>query len=161
MSPVIRISEDLYRRLGKHVVGFDTPAGVIERMIDFYESRNPDSETTVNAKKIADSLGPRQVYRGIEEARPDTRPASFIPRTYEAVATGRFTRDLNLGNSSYTITSPSGTSKAWELPDENDKPAIKKITHEVEEFVKEQGGTVGQIKAARKKLTEFGYHITK
>lgn len=51
--------------------------------------------------------------------------------------------------------------RTWELPDENDKPAIKNITQEVEEFVREQDGTNGQVKAARKKLTESGYHITK
>ena len=78
---------------------------------------------------------------------------------YSSVAKGRFSRDLR--NDTYTITSPEGISRTFRLPDVNDKQGIRELTHEVEEFVREQEGTIGQIKAARKKLTEFGYHITK
>jgi len=37
MSKVIRISDNLYQRLSFHAKGFDTPASVIERLLDFYE----------------------------------------------------------------------------------------------------------------------------
>lgn len=37
MSQVIRIPDDLYKRLEKHASGFDTPANVIERVLDAYE----------------------------------------------------------------------------------------------------------------------------
>jgi len=34
MSPVIRISDELYTRLESHAVGFDTPSALIERLLD-------------------------------------------------------------------------------------------------------------------------------
>ena len=38
MSQVIRIPEALYQRLENHAQGFDTPANVIEKILNFYES---------------------------------------------------------------------------------------------------------------------------
>ncbi len=43
MSQVIRISESIYSRLEAHVQGFDTPANVIERLLDFYEEYHPSA----------------------------------------------------------------------------------------------------------------------
>jgi len=37
MSHVIRISESLYKRLASHANGFDTPATVIEQILNHYE----------------------------------------------------------------------------------------------------------------------------
>lgn len=146
MSQVIRIPESLYKRLESHAIGFDTPAAVIERFLDFYENHNPKSIVGI-------------MSRTAEPSRQETRPASFRRKSYNPIASGRFSRDLE--NDIYTITSPDGVSKTFDLPDVADKQAIKELTRSVEDFVKEQGGTIGQIKAARKKLTEFGYHITK
>jgi len=130
-------------------MGFDTPAGVLERILDFYETHYPKVITSNNVLKSSVAESP--IYESIQ--------TSFRRKTYSSIATGRFSRDLE--NEIYTITSPDGVSKVFKLPDVNDKQAIKELTHSVEEFVREQGGTIGQIKAARKKLTEFGYHITK
>lgn len=146
MSQVIRIPESLYKRLESHAIGFDTPAAVIERFIDFYETHNPGS-----------SVGMKS--RALEDSRQESMQSSFQRKSYNPIASGRFSRDLE--NDIYTITSPDGVSKTFDLPGVNDKQAIKELTHSVEQFVKDQGGTIGQIKAARKKLTEFGYHITK
>lgn len=41
MPPVIRISESLYQRLSAHAEGFDTPANVIERLLDQVEGVSP------------------------------------------------------------------------------------------------------------------------
>lgn len=38
MCPVVRIPDHVYSRLEKHAVGFDTPANVIERILDHYEA---------------------------------------------------------------------------------------------------------------------------
>ena len=149
MSQVIRIPESLYRRLESNAIGFDTPAGVLERVLDFYEARHPKITKSSSGIESIDS----------ESSRFESSQNSFRRKTYSPMASGRFSRDLE--NEIYTITSPDGVSKTFELPDVNDKQAIKKLTQSVEEFVREQGGTIGQIKAARKKLTEFGYHITK
>jgi len=37
MSQVIRISDDLYKRLAAHASGFDTPSNVIERILNDFE----------------------------------------------------------------------------------------------------------------------------
>lgn len=37
MSKTVRLSSDLYRRLGEHSEGFETPAEVIEKILDLYE----------------------------------------------------------------------------------------------------------------------------
>jgi len=41
MCPVVRISTETYSRLEKHAIGFDTPANVIERILDHYEGVEP------------------------------------------------------------------------------------------------------------------------
>ncbi len=40
MTPSIQVSKTLYGRLGKHSVGFETPADVVAKMVDFYEQGN-------------------------------------------------------------------------------------------------------------------------
>lgn len=39
MSQVIRISASLYKRLGMHAKGFETPSSVIEKLLNFYEEQ--------------------------------------------------------------------------------------------------------------------------
>jgi hypothetical protein len=42
MAPVIRIPEDIFKRLQKHAVPFeDTPASVISKLLDFYDLHPP------------------------------------------------------------------------------------------------------------------------
>ncbi|MEP0073359.1 MAG: hypothetical protein ABJE79_11700 [Marinomonas sp.] len=38
MSQVIRITDELYERLKSHAEGFDTPASVVERVLNSYEA---------------------------------------------------------------------------------------------------------------------------
>lgn len=40
MAPVIRVSDELYTELESMAVGFDTPAAVIERLMDAHRSNN-------------------------------------------------------------------------------------------------------------------------
>ncbi|WP_051305644.1 DUF7557 family protein [Desulfogranum mediterraneum] len=39
MNQTIKISANLYQRLGAHAEGFETPEGVIERLVTFYEEQ--------------------------------------------------------------------------------------------------------------------------
>lgn len=154
MSQVIRIPGNIYKRLESYAVGFDTPAGVIERLLDFYEfqiKRGAEPMETIISKSNHET--------SFTESRLKSSRLRLETKAYNTSAHGRFTRDL--GEETYTITSPQGESKTFMLPSSSDKEGIRKLTHEVEDFVEKQGGTIGQIKAARKKLTEFGYHITK
>lgn len=58
MSQVIRISNDLYKRLEKHAFGFDTPSNVIETILDIYEGVSSESSVQIPTPDIlpADSL---------------------------------------------------------------------------------------------------------
>ena len=48
MSKVIRISDDLYKRLEAHATGFDTPSNVIEIILNAYESNFTSTESDRN-----------------------------------------------------------------------------------------------------------------
>jgi hypothetical protein len=56
MCPVIRVSDKLFKRLEKYVIGFgDTPSAVIERILDEYENIEKDQRTSpdqLNLTKI-------------------------------------------------------------------------------------------------------------
>jgi len=53
----------------------------------------------------------------------------------------------------------NGVSNEFELPDKGDKNEVSRLTYNVMQFIKENGGTIGQINAGRKALTDAGYHI--
>ncbi len=65
MSPVIRIPGNLHQRLEKHAVGFDTPANVIERLLDIIEGIEPmdrtESVVLKNNKTLPIKLDPEDV----------------------------------------------------------------------------------------------------
>lgn len=44
MPPIIRLPDELYTRLSKHAKGFDTPANVIEKLLNQVEGINPTKE---------------------------------------------------------------------------------------------------------------------
>ena len=55
MSPVIRISDNLYQRLEAYASGFDTPANVIETILNKYEGVPPSLQSSIKSrsKKIS------------------------------------------------------------------------------------------------------------
>lgn len=66
MSPVIRISDELYGRLENHAVGFDTPANVIERALDEYEKTN--QIPSKNPSKLSSTAKPNDVLARVGQA---------------------------------------------------------------------------------------------
>lgn len=54
MSQVIRISDDLYKRLEAHASGFDTPSNVIETILNAFEGVTPHQTTNSNASPTSD-----------------------------------------------------------------------------------------------------------
>ena len=52
MSPVIRVPEELYSRLEKHAKGFDTPANVIETLLNHFEGIKPKASNTATTKDV-------------------------------------------------------------------------------------------------------------
>lgn len=63
MSPIIRISDTLYKRLETRAVGFDTPAKLIERLLDEVDNIQPNkiAELTENTIK------PELVFNPVSE----------------------------------------------------------------------------------------------
>lgn len=55
MPPIIRLPDELYTRLSKHAQGFDTPANVIEKLLNQVEGISPAKEakeaTNLNSKR--------------------------------------------------------------------------------------------------------------
>jgi len=136
MSKVIRVPESLYKQLEALAVGFDTPAGVIERLINFYEE-NSDRVKTIDKQKSS-----------LDE------PSYFKSKTSQ-----NFSHDF--GPKKYILSASDGDMIRIDLPDRNDKEGIRKATEEAIEFVASKDGTVGQKNAARKMFTDNGYHITR
>lgn len=58
MSQVIRISNDLYKRLEEHATGFDTPANVIERILNFYEGGDESNRGDLNDQPSSERIEP-------------------------------------------------------------------------------------------------------
>lgn len=52
MSPVIRVPDDLYSRLEQHAKGFDTPANVIETLLNHFEGIDPKTSNTAPAQDV-------------------------------------------------------------------------------------------------------------
>lgn len=54
MSPVIRVSDDLFARLESHAQGFDSPANVIERLLNSFEGIEDNAPTAGQSSKKRD-----------------------------------------------------------------------------------------------------------
>lgn len=65
MPPVIRISDNLYARLEQHAKGFDTPASVIERLLDEHEG--VDSSKKERLKPVMPKAMPYLVFHPSDE----------------------------------------------------------------------------------------------
>ncbi|MFV1977452.1 MAG: hypothetical protein ACC651_17050 [Candidatus Scalindua sp.] len=52
MSPVIRITPEVYSRLEKHAVGFDTPANVIEKLLNHFEGKENKQGAQYEKKQV-------------------------------------------------------------------------------------------------------------
>jgi len=54
MSQVIRISDELFKRLEAYASGFDSPSNVIETILNDYEERNPDFKPHINSQNLGE-----------------------------------------------------------------------------------------------------------
>ncbi len=99
MSQVIRISDDLYKRLESHAAGFDTPSNVIETILNAYENVNPDLNTSSEAADI-----------------PIFKPAAKLEITYFAESEVDFKRQLLISKKAYIklhYTNDTSEIKEW------------------------------------------------
>ncbi|MCX7112831.1 MAG: hypothetical protein NTX45_22475 [Proteobacteria bacterium] len=63
MSPVIRITDQIYSRLEKHSQGFGTPANVIERLLDHFEETNTSDAVPSEEKAFSASSSARDTTK--------------------------------------------------------------------------------------------------
>jgi len=74
MSKVIRVSPEVYARLERLAVGFDTPDSVIRRLLDFYDGKDPSGSAEVDSTQPYPYPSP--------ERRRDTTKYTFDGETY-------------------------------------------------------------------------------
>jgi hypothetical protein len=67
MSFTIRVPKDLYTRLESHATGFDSPIGVIERLLDHYEGNPGKNYSNENALHVVKIKKPELVFHPSED----------------------------------------------------------------------------------------------
>ena len=67
MSFTIRVPKDLYTRLESHATGFDSPIGVIERLLDHYEGNSGKNYLNENELQVVKIKKPELVFHPSED----------------------------------------------------------------------------------------------
>ena len=129
----IRISEEVWDEIAKRGIFGETPDIVLKRVFKIDKPTNFHHDTDQNVSRRIKKRARYATDRLTTRIEGDCLLASFA----------------------------SGASMSFQLPDQLDREAISDLTSDVMQFVKDRGGTLGQINAARKALTDAGYHITK
>lgn len=129
----IRISEEVWDEIAKRGVFGETPDIVLKRVLGIDNN----------------SLAEHRLGRNV----------SLRNRKKARCATDRLSTRIE-GNS-ILLSFASGISMRFTLPDRQDREKIRDVTTNVMNFVEENRGTEGQINAARKALTDAGYHMVK
>ena len=130
----IRISEEVWDEIAKRGIFGETPDIVLKRVFGLEKSRNMHHQPKRN----------------------DTMKTNKKDR----YATDRLTTRI-IDDSNILVSFASGKSREFQLPDRLNREAIRDLTSDVMKYVEDQEGTIGQINAARKALTDAGYHILK
>lgn len=129
----IRISEEVWNEIANRGVFGETPDIVLRRV--FGVVNMSDDEQKIK----------RNVYmKTRKKARYATDPLT-----------------ARIEDNTAIMSFASGASRNFPLPDRLNREEIRNVTTDVINFVEKHGGTEGQINAARKALTDAGYHIVK
>jgi predicted CopG family antitoxin len=92
MCPTIEVSDKVFSRLEKHVVGFDTPSNVINRLIDNYEKTQPSTKNKV--KKSSDvKITPRIFSNKEIQERISTIAETLSENELELLCDEQFSKD--------------------------------------------------------------------
>lgn len=81
MSPVIRVSDEVYARLEQHAVGFDNPSNVVERLLDFYDKKfsQPEDLTADGVNGLSSSMTTKRVFTNKEIQQRISAAARKLP----------------------------------------------------------------------------------
>lgn len=136
----IRVSEEVWQAIAVRGKFGETEDDVLRRVFEL-----PVDSSAGNEAPARDQI-----------LRPPDR-ASFSRR--RSLATQRMTSYI--ARNQLHIEFQDGASSSWTLPDQKDKAGIKDVLDKALGFAREHGASLGQINAARKTLTNEGYHLTK
>ena len=79
MSPTIEITEEVYSRLEKHVVGFDNPSSVIIRLLDSFEGQQLTQINELNFSHQSTSTNNGRLFSNKEVQQRVTAIAKSLP----------------------------------------------------------------------------------
>jgi len=82
MCPVIRVSDELYRRLELYAVGFDTPSSVIERLLDKYEDIDKNVKSNVDSNDKTRIQEPINISKQKSDTSTRTNSKPFLSANF-------------------------------------------------------------------------------
>jgi predicted HNH restriction endonuclease len=136
MSQVIRVSAEVYARLESHVRGFDTPTGVIERLLDYYEGVEHDDTENPSQKKLEKDMNRKQFVQSVgATCRNWTWSWSFINEEERFILFGAWD---NLKDENGLLI----LSKEWEVGAKGRKLPGYKQSLEHLQLIEEEGYTL-------------------
>jgi predicted CopG family antitoxin len=92
MCPTIEISDEVFSRLEKHVIGFDTPSNVINRLIENYEKTQPSTKNKVKNSSNVESA--RRIFSNKEIQQRISSIAETLPEDeLELLCDAQFSKD--------------------------------------------------------------------
>lgn len=136
----IRISEEVWEAIAARGKFGETEDDVLRRVFDL--------PADLRSGNVASTHG--QIVQ-------QSNRAAFSRR--RALANQRMTSYI--ARNQLHIEFQDGAVNSWALPDRKDKEGIKNVLDNALSFAREHGASLGQINAARKTLTNEGYHLTK
>jgi hypothetical protein len=135
----IRISEEVWNGIAQHGKFGETEDDVLKRIMNIPTN-----------SKVCDGQD-KNVTQGSSFKGAGSRRRTFADR--------RMSTYINSG--ALYSEFQNGPSDHWILPDRSDKAGIRNTLDKLIAFAESNKATIGQINAARKTLTDQGYHLTK
>jgi len=136
---IIKISEEVWQEIASRGKFGEMEDDVLRRVFEL-PANSGVNETTAARQNV-------QTPNGF----------TFVPR--RSLASQRMTSYI--ARNQLHIEFQDGASSSWTLPNPKDKAGIRAVLDKALSFVREHGASLGQINAARKTLTNEGYHLTK
>jgi SeqA protein N-terminal domain len=137
---MIKVSEDVWQAIAERGKFGETEDDVLRRVFELPMGFSAEGVTTKKRELITTQ---NQVSFARRRSLASQRMTSYIARDQ------------------LHIEFQDGASSHWTLPNRKDKSGIRAILDKALSFAREHGASLGQINAARKTLTNEGYHLTK
>ena len=134
----IRISDEVWNAIAAKGKFGETEDDVLRRI---FEIKNSNQAFVATAKPATNETKGNRTF-GWKERRAEVK-------MYQTVEGNKLVLEFE-----------TGQRNEWTLPSKEDSAGIRKVQDLAVEFVRKNGGTDGQVGAAKKALTHRGYHVT-